>query len=66
LIILITGVFPFLSDDTDTGMRFCYIQAVLAGAVIVSRPRNFPVKIRLASRRRAPDILKITTAPARV
>jgi len=45
-------------------MRFCYIQDAKSGAAIVSRPRNFLLKIRLDSRRRAPDILKITTAPA--
>jgi len=36
----------------------------MEGTIIVSRPRNFPVKIRLASRRRAPDILETTTVPS--
>jgi len=37
-----------------------YIQAAMEETIIVSRPRNFSVKIRLDSRRRAPDILNIT------
>jgi len=35
-------------------MMYNYIQAEGSGAAIVSRPRNFLLKIRLASRRRVP------------